>query len=55
MSVFLVSDDVINRAVSWLSMDARFRREILEGEIPFDLGTADGQRALSRNHVSPEC
>ena len=47
MSVFLVSDVVINRAVSWLSMDAGIRREILEGEIPFDLGTADGQRALA--------
>jgi hypothetical protein len=45
MSVLLVSDVVINRAVSWLSMDAGIRREILEGEIPFDLGTADGQRA----------
>ena len=47
MSVFLVSDVVINRAVSWPSMDAGIRREIIEGEIPFDLGTADGQRALA--------
>ena len=49
MSVFLVSDIVINRVVTALAADSYCRCEILESEIPFDLSTLDGQRQLAES------
>jgi hypothetical protein len=41
------SDTTINYAVTVLAADPLISRQILTGEVPFDLDTPDGQRALA--------